>query len=294
MAAACMSGEAPEAAKPELVQLRWLADGHDPVAFLTTQPVACEAPGSDVREREIGRLAFESPALLGGRASRMGLSCSSCHLNGRDNPDFFIAGVSGAAGTADVTLSLFSKVRGDGTVNPVAIPDIATRERQLADRSGAAFREKVRGLIVEEFDGEAPPAAVFEAVLAYLRGLDITACADPAARVAVRVADDLAAARASLRHAEDFAASGDRASAILMARVTRARLERIHERYAGLPGRDSVVAASREIETWIERVRTGEVAGSITGSLGEIGPRLEAAEAASLYAPGPLRTALAK
>ena len=192
VAAACSSGpevsqaDAPEAS--DIRALRWLAPGADKVKFLTTRPASCIRPrapdeavitfgNGDVRTSEqtleIGRLAFESPALLGGAAARMGLSCSSCHLNGRDNPAFFIEGMSSAAGTADVTSSLMSKVRGDGTFNAVRIPDLAAKDgKQIKDRRSAEFRTKVHGLIVEEFDGQEPPADVFNSVLLYLDRLD--------------------------------------------------------------------------------------------------------------------------
>ncbi|MGF7473737.1 hypothetical protein WFJ45_23635, partial [Salmonella enterica subsp. enterica serovar Minnesota] len=70
----------------------------------------------------IGRAAFNSPLLLGGQAARAGLSCASCHRNGRGNPDFHFPGISGAPGTADVTASLLSSHRGDGQFNPKPIP----------------------------------------------------------------------------------------------------------------------------------------------------------------------------
>lgn len=237
--------------------------------------------------------------LLGGRAARQGLSCSSCHLNGRGNPDFFILGVSGEAGTADVTLSLFSKVRGDGMVNPVVIPDIAARDgKQIKDRRSPAFRDKVHGLIVEEFDGLEPPLPVFEAVIAYLDTLDIRACADPGERVELRLADDWTAATAALDHAERFLGRGDSASAVMMARIARSRLERIHERLAG-PGlakeRAALVDASREIEVWAARARAGQREGmAIAHRFDGLGPTFEAAEAKSLYNPAVLKAALGR
>src|SRR5689334_1673565 len=155
--AACAS--APEADAPvtrdSLRALRWVAPQSDAVKALTMAPVACalEPPKENNDERfrlALGRIAFESPALLGGAAARMGLSCSSCHKNGRDNPDFFVEGVSGTPGTADVTSSLFSKVRGNGAFDPKIIPDLAARNGgQIKDRKSKAFRDKVHGLIVE-------------------------------------------------------------------------------------------------------------------------------------------------
>ena len=108
------------AVEPPLRALRWLAAGADPVAAATREPAECLRPTQDRDQTwriEVGRAAFRSPLLLGGQASRAGLSCESCHLAGRDNPRFHFAGLSGAPGTADVTASLFSSHRGDGVWN---------------------------------------------------------------------------------------------------------------------------------------------------------------------------------
>jgi hypothetical protein len=250
-----------------------MAAGHDPVAFLTTRPVQCghhamRKPFNDgqwtIDQRDVGRLAFESPALLGGQAARQGLSCSSCHLNGRGNADFHIENVSGDAGTADVTLSLFSKVRGDGTFNPVPIPDVAARDgHQIKDRKSAAFRAKVHGLIVEEFDGQEPPPYVFEAVIGYLDALDIGACPDTSARVKVRLSDDLDAATAALEYAAWRVASLSASTNGWKARRWRRSVPRWRRR-AGISkrGRPALAKAKRYgrgstdcLRCWVRRRR---------------------------------------
>ncbi|WP_176593462.1 tetratricopeptide repeat protein [Sphingobium sp. EM0848] len=76
---------------------RWLAPGV-PITALTREPSACLAFPADEKAAlsvNIGRAAFRTPALLGGEARRLGLSCSTCHRNGRTNPDFLFPGVSG-------------------------------------------------------------------------------------------------------------------------------------------------------------------------------------------------------
>ena len=247
---------------------------------------------------DLGQLAFESPALLGGAAGRMGLSCSSCHLNGRGNPDFFVEGVSGARGTADVTSSIFSKVRGNQTFDPVPIPDLAARDgKQIRDRRSAAFREKVHGLVVEEFDGQEPPAHVFDALLDYLDNLDVAGCRDAAARVQLTPFDDFRSAQLALGAAVDLQGEGRTADALLMARVARSFLEKLHERFIAPEQGDvraGLVAASRAIETWSDAVRKGEAAPSPLAALrsgDEI--RAEGAGDRSLYNPDVLRAALA-
>jgi len=96
-------------------EVRWLAPGV-PVENVNLLPPECfRVPGDPKARRstEIGRLSFRAPLLLGGQAARVGLSCSSCHRNGRGNPDFHFPGISGAPGTADVTASLLSSHRGE-------------------------------------------------------------------------------------------------------------------------------------------------------------------------------------
>jgi hypothetical protein len=295
VAAACSYG--PEASEDalkasDIVQLRWIAKGADRVAVLTQLPPACEVSG-EMEQRRLGRIAFESPALLGGAAARMGLSCSSCHLNGRGSPDFFLDGLSDRAGTADVTSSVLSKVRGDGNFNPKPIPDIGLRDgNQLKDRLGPEFAAKVHGLIEEEFDGQAAPKPVFDAVIAYLDGLDPRACGtSPAPLSPLRDIDAVEAAYEAGRSGQDGA------TRIFYLRAARGRLERIHERYAG-PGqaaiRGELVQLSRSMETVSEAIRAGTEIPAIEPGWPALRARLQGEAARSLYDPEVLRTALAR
>lgn len=320
-AAACATlpeaDDAPRAS--DIRALRWLAPGADKVAALTARPVACgivpEMPPSknerlNYRDRyEIGRLAFESPALLGGAAGRMGLSCSSCHLNGRSNANFFLEGVSDTPGRADVSLSLFSKVRGDKTFNPSPIPDVAAKDgKQIKDRLSPAFRTKVHGLVVEEFDGAEPSPTVFEALISFMNAQDVTACADPSALAPVSATKDLADASLAFDEARNLHDMNELAGALLMARAARERLGGLHERFiapdqAGL--RNAVVSASRAIEAWMtyvqEHVGYCDLTCDPQGTAGNAMKQLDALRApveknanASLYNPDVLRAALAR
>lgn len=224
-AALLLAAAAPAA--PPVTELRWLAPGRDPVAFLGRRPAECLALPIDPaaqRSVETGRAAFRSPLLLGGQAARAGLSCEACHRGGRDNPDFHFAGISGAPGTADVTASLLSRKRGDGIDNPVPIPDLAA---PATHRDSPALEAFIAGLIVEEFDGAPPPPAVLAGLAAYVRAL--TACAGD---VPVRLADDLAAVDRALAAAQTALAGGDRATAALLIDAARGELRRIDERFA--------------------------------------------------------------
>jgi len=296
--AACAS--APEANAPvtsdSLRALRWVAPQADAVNALTIAPVACELPAPKAPDEHglkltFGRIAFESPGLLGGAAARMGLSCSSCHINGRGNAHFFVAGVSGDPGTADITSSLFSKVRDNGTFDPVAIPDLAARDgAQMKDRKSQAFRDKVRGLIVEEFDGQEPPPDVFEAVLAYLDSLDIAYCATPAATEMLDYSDDYEA----LRSASAILAANDAPADVKLfyVRAARERLERLHERILADEPRRQLEALSARFASAAEAIRAGQGAPGLAEDVASlIGPLVDAADR-SLYNPDVLRAAL--
>lgn len=210
--------------------LRWLAPGADRARLLSAEPTECLKvpidPG-EARAVEIGRAAFRTPILLGGQAARAGLSCESCHRGGRDNPQFQFAGVSGPPGTADVTSSLFSSHRGDGAENPVPIPDLAGPRTGLkvAPRDLPGF---IRGLIVEEFDGPEPSAAVLAGLAAYVGALSPDACpAEPRRPIAVAgLMEDTRRALAAARTAPDAA------TAATLVAAARARLGLIDERYA--------------------------------------------------------------
>jgi hypothetical protein len=251
-----------DAQASDIAALRWIAKESDPVAFLTLQPVECIRPTSDpalAHKRDLGRVAFDSPALLGGAAGRKGLACGSCHLNGRGNADLFIEGVSDRPGTADVTSSLFSKTRGDGAFNPKPIPDIAAKDgKQIKDRGGAEFRVKVHGLVVDEFDGQEPPAQVFEDLLVYLDALDIAACPNPDARIQLTPQRDLDAVAAALAGSR---AASVPAEAEFWIRAARRRQEKIDERYLApdlAPARARIAQVSAALGAEADAIHAGK------------------------------------
>lgn len=228
---------------PALVEMRWLAPGADRVVALTTRPPECLPAGDQPLPVEIGRAAFRSPLLLGGVPARAGLSCDSCHQNGRGNPAFLFPGISGAPGTADVTSSLFSSHRGDGKDDPRAIPDLGASKAMMKvsqEPDGRGLETFVRGLIVEEFDGHEPPPAVIDGVAAYVRAL--RPCDGPPAPL--RATDLLDDARRALRAGESAMAGGDAETALVMIAAARSRLGRLDERYAGLSGPLAALASA--------------------------------------------------
>ncbi|OYU69322.1 MAG: hypothetical protein CFE28_04470 [Alphaproteobacteria bacterium PA2] len=214
---------------------RWIAPGSDRVMVLSREPTECLAWPSDPARRlsvAVGRAAFRDPLLLGGQAARAGVSCESCHRAGRGNPDFHFPGVSGAAGTADVTSSLFSSHRGDGVDNPKPIPDLSVEKSRLKvaqDRSSGDLERFIAGLVTEEFDGRPPPAAVLSGLADYVRALDPRACPAQASRP-ITAQDLLADVDQALATAANLSAQGDNAAAQAMVRAARSRLFLVDER----------------------------------------------------------------
>src|SRR5205085_9644502 len=116
-----------QSAAPALRAQIWTEHSATLAHDLTSNPGEClNAPQEpDARAHvEVGRALFRSPALLGGPAARTGLSCNSCHSNGRVNARFLLPELTNRAGAADTTSEWASKVRGDGIVNPRDIPDL--------------------------------------------------------------------------------------------------------------------------------------------------------------------------
>lgn len=299
LAAGCAAAvaAAAEIAQP-LQALHWVAPQADPVAVFASQPTECLTVPSDpaaAQAVEVGRAAFRTPLLLGGQAARVSLTCESCHRAGRGNPEFLFPGASGAPGTADVTLSLFSSHRGNGVHDPRPIPDLSgPRDRlKVAPERLPAF---IRGLIVEEFDGREPPPAVLAGLAAYVQALSPAAC-PTADREPLTASDLIADARRALTAADRAYAAQDRPTAVLMIAAARARLGLLDERYKALPAevarlraadarltalqqavRDGRADARATLATWLRDSHRLEVA-------------LKARESRSLFNPALLRAA---
>ena len=285
--------------------MRWLAPGADASAILTHRPVECLRAPADPQQAysvELGRTAFRTPLLLGGQASRAGVACETCHQNGRANVNFDFPGLSGAPGTADVTSSLFSSHRGDGTDNPRPIPDLGGpkgRLRVAQDRASGALETFIHGLVTQEFDGAEPPPAVLRGLADYVRAIDPAACpapttevvSEPAAAVDARRA--VLAALAALKH-------GDIAAALMMIQSARSQVGAIYERYAAAdlaPARRSLAVADldlRAAEDALRRAQPDQADIRLTAWLTGFDaaqPTLRAGQARSLYNPAVLAAA---
>jgi hypothetical protein len=267
-------------------------------------PVECTlrpAGGISLTSYMTGRAAFQTPNLLGGQAARAGLTCASCHNNGRGNPHFSFPGLSGAPGTADVTSSVMSKKRGDGIANPVPIPDLAITPPKISRAVGdPALRAFIRGLIVEEFDGAEPSAAVLDGLTLYVRSMSAAACggrSDAAITASTALSDASDATEVALRHWSN----DDNDSSRMMLASARAALGRIHERFAGPTLRKQRASIERldhdllTIQQAVDR-DAPSVDRLITrwqARMAMAAPAIQAGEPLSLYAPERLSAALA-
>ena len=214
-----------------LREANWLAPAQR-LRLLTTRPEECipdDPP--DIVSLVYGTVAFRDPMLLGGQAARAGLSCMSCHRGGRGNTGFQFPGLSGSPGTADVTSSLMSSHRGDGIFNPKPIPDLTFSMPKVSRVDERGLEAFIRGLVVDEFDGEPPSNTILKGLASYVRALDPKACAsrrDQPYGVANALADYFVA----LGAAETALVDGDRETAITMLRGARSILGSIDIRYA--------------------------------------------------------------
>lgn len=240
-----------------LTEFRWLAPGADAAAQVTRAPAECLKPADnaeDAYDIEVGRVVFRTPELFGGQAARVGLSCNACHINGRNNPTFFIDGVTGLPGTVDVTTWVFSKTRGDGVMNPRPIPSLVGTAFNTAyghDAKVTSLSEFVHGVAVEEFQGEEPDPHVFKALMAYVTALDPVGCTGPST-VAITLKSTLSDLDRGLSALDASVDRGDKAVGHMLVLGLRTMLGRLNERYAGAGLSEvtpDIVGASRGLET---------------------------------------------
>lgn len=283
---------APGAAPTLLAAQAWTAHGDQLAHDLTTAPRECL--NARTPQIEAGRALFRSPTLIGGPASRLGMSCNSCHVNGRGNARFLLPEMTNRMGAADVTSEWASHVRGDGVMNPVDIPDLADvgARASYGHAHDPSLEHFAHSVIVEEFQGEEPPAQAFTSLMAYLRALRGDACGGD---VAITLADSADDVRRALRASED----ADPATASVLLLSAQEAIGRISERLparAFARDRGRFEALSRELgamrraddvrAAWM-RARTGWSA-RFDRAVTRVAPR----EARTYFNETALRTAL--
>jgi hypothetical protein len=241
---------------------RWLAPSADRARALGSIATECLGRPADAEAAyrvEVGRAAFKSPLLLGGQAARAGLACDSCHQDGRNNPDFFFPGVSGAPGTA-TRAALLSSHPADGIDHPKPIPNLSGPKSGLKvsqDVKAAALEPFVHGLVTSEFDGAEPPPAVIKGLAAYVRALSPDAC-PTAAREPLTAAVYIDNARRATRASLGALERGDADTAAFLAEAARSPLGLIYERYDqpnANASRAALHAADLELAAAAEAIR---------------------------------------
>lgn len=281
-----------------LQSLWWTAPGHE-LAAASAQPSACIAVDPQEADRiYVGQALFNTPALLGGQAAKANLSCASCHTNGRDNPHFFVKGLSAQPGTADVTTAFFSTARANAVQDPVKIPDLAKPGKISRAAEDPALERFIRTLIVDEFSGKEPSTATLSALGAYVRAIKTCKTDRPQNR---GVGDQITLIAAAVLGAQDMKDSEDRATLHLLVRAIRHQLGLIHERYDAprlATERQALLDSSRKIEMLEDQDDVASIAPALRNWHRDFNatlvPKLIASERLSLYAPKPLRTALPK
>lgn len=274
---------------PVFQTLKWTEPGAE-YAVLSVVPPACTPLDADtLQPGGAGNALFATPAVLGGQAAKAGLSCASCHRNGRDNPHFTLAGVSNRPGTADVTSSFFSAARGNGKFDPVPIPDLLAPGKVSRDPRTRELEGFIRNLIVDEFGGTEPSLATVDAIATYVRALRQCDDADKSFFTA-KVWDQIDLIDAAEFGAQMMVEKEDRQGAKLLIAAIRHQLGTIAEYYASpnlATERKALLKASRDVHEigeikdlptmgkvlhdWASRFRSG------------LAKRLTATEEKSLY-----------
>jgi cytochrome c peroxidase len=142
----------------------------------------------------LGDLAFNAPAILGGAARQAGMSCNTCHVNGAANPKLYVPHMSTRPGNFDTTGPLFNPRADNGALDPVRVPSLRNA-RSLApygnDGRIASLRDFVRNVIVNEFAGPEPSGAILDAMVAYVLDIDFlrNVSVGPAGRLTARTSD---------------------------------------------------------------------------------------------------------
>jgi len=123
----------------------------------------------------LGDVAFNSPAVLGGAARQAAMSCATCHVNGVSNPKLFIPGMSTRPGNFDTTSLSFNPKAFNSLLDPIRIPSLRGA-RYLGpyghDGRFASLRDFLRNVIVNEFAGAEPEPQILDALVAYIQDID--------------------------------------------------------------------------------------------------------------------------
>lgn len=121
-----------------------------------------------------GKLLFQSASLLGEKATRLGLSCNSCHPAGHTNAQFFMPGLSDTPGRIDLTNRFWFDGGEDGVFNPMDIPtlrNVAATAPYGTKTIKQTLSEFSHHVITAEFNGPPPTDETLAALTAYMSRL---------------------------------------------------------------------------------------------------------------------------
>jgi hypothetical protein len=213
-------------------------------AAAARSPLAAQYPTPEQLSADllVGEALFKTPLLLGGQAAKAGISCHSCHVNGRGNPHFRFPAISGAPGTADTTHSFFSKTLGNGVFDPVPIPDLARAGKVSHDPATRELEGFIGTIVVDEFSGSAPMNGVIEPLAIFVRALRLTGETAPEALQPRLATSDMADAAMMIAQARRQWSGGNGALASLLLAGARERLAVINARL--IPGEHDPAAAA--------------------------------------------------
>lgn len=157
--------------KPPLAALQWLQEGEASLTSLTSVPPIDVAPNISALT-ELGRVAFRSPALLGGYAAELGISCNSCHTSGATQRQFYLPPLSKKPGSVDITNALFATDGEDNKNNPQKITNLVLASANYPTRTSfeniSAF---IRKKIVEQLGGTEPDPLIVDGLTFYIFAL---------------------------------------------------------------------------------------------------------------------------
>ncbi len=217
------------------LEFAWFKDDYSRVVAVTARPAECVNQLANPKFN-LGRLAFNSPRLLGGQAGRMGLNCASCHPAGRSEDQFFVRQISDQPGRADISHHFLSSQGGDKSFNPMPIPDLANvNTLRFKDRTNTDFDNLLTRLIEIEFDGQAVSDRVFESLKLYLSQNDIAYCRAPFEKTARRLESDWGLIEDGLIALDDSIEQGDLETTKFVSSSIRSVLETFYRFYSIQP-----------------------------------------------------------
>ncbi len=273
------------------LELAWFNNIDSQLKALSQQPPECIVASDDPRY-SLGRLAFNSPRLLGGQAGRMGLNCASCHPSARTNIDFFITQISDKPGSADISHHFLSSQGGDDVFNPKPIPDLADFEKlRFQDRSSISFDKLLTQLIEVEFDGQTPTHEVFNALRFYLQKNDTRHCESPNSIIRRDFKTDWALIDNGLDSLQESLRVQDIDTIRFISNSMRSTLETFHRFYSIETVRSidtKLIEVSRSLQTLsMERddARRRNLVMTLKRSLARLKPELHRHQENSFYNP---------